>query len=86
MTTEEAEWFWQGFFGQMPDAIAAKIQTDESALAGAWLPQRGEPPLPADQAAQWGMFGVMVRKDAPMTAPANMIEANAALVGRMVGG
>jgi hypothetical protein len=86
MNPEEAEWNWQGFLGKMADAIAGKLEVDDSPLGGAWLPQRGDPPMPVDKNGEWGMFGVMVRKGAEITAPPNMLEADAALVGRMVGG
>jgi hypothetical protein len=84
--SETSEWHWQGFLGKMADAIAAKIEMDASPLAGAWLPQRGDTPFSVDKNAEWGMFAIMVPKNTPITAQTNMIEMDAAQVGRMVGG
>ena len=37
-------WVWQGFFGPMADAVAAKAETDADARAGVWVPVAGAPP------------------------------------------
>jgi hypothetical protein len=84
--SQTQEWYWQGFFGRMADAVVGKSQIDDSLLAGAWLPQRGNPPMEVDKDGKWGMFAVMVRAGSVIVPPPNLIEADTALVGRMVGG
>lgn len=85
-TTEAPAWVWQGFFGSMADATAAKMLTDEDPRAGVWLPLPGEPPMPVDTAGAMGMFAVQTRPENPIPRPAALREANSAMVGRMVGG
>lgn len=91
-----SEWVWQGWFGPMPAAIAAKAITDADSRAGAWVPMSGDAPklmtpdmwdvvgLPP-QPAPYGAFGALTRPNAPMPTPPGMEEADPAIVGRLVG-
>ncbi len=84
--TEDAElWVWQGFFGPMVDAVAGKALTDEDQRAGVWVPLPSAPPLPVDVNGVMGMFAVQTRPGNPIPTPAGLLEADPAMVGRMVG-
>ena len=77
---------WQGFFGPMAVATAAKAQTEGDGRTYAWVPQVGEPPMPADVGGTVGMFAFLVRPGAKLECPAGLFEAPAGLAGRLVGG
>ncbi|MBX9596138.1 MAG: hypothetical protein K2X46_17365 [Roseomonas sp.] len=81
-------WVWQGFFGPMADAIAGKAVTDAlpGEVAGVKVPLPGEPPQTVDLTGAMGMFAIQTRLGAPFATPAGLLEANPAMVGRMVGG
>lgn len=79
------EWVWQGFFGPMAVAAAAKLITDADTRAGVWVPLQGEPPRAVDVGGTMGMFAVQTRASAPVQCPAGMMEADPVMVGRMVG-
>jgi len=83
-TPDPVLWVWQGFFGPYVDAVAAKALTDADMRAGVWVPVQGEPPLPVDVDGVMGMFAVQTRPDIPIPAPTGMLEADPAMVGRMV--
>jgi hypothetical protein len=84
--TEDAElWVWQGFFGPMAAAVAGKLLTDKDQRAGVWVPLPGEPPRVVDVEGTMGMFAVQTRPDSPIPTPTGMLEADPAMVGRMVG-
>ena len=86
METAEVElWVWQGFFGPMAAAIAGKRLTDKDSRAGAWVPLPSEPPRAVDVGGVMGMFAVQTRPDSPIPTPAGLLEADPAMVGRMVG-
>jgi hypothetical protein len=85
MTETTEAWVWQGFFGQMADAVAGKALTDEDQRAGVWVPLPGEPPRAVDVNGVMGMFAVQTRPDNPIPTPAGLLEADPAMVGRMVG-
>jgi hypothetical protein len=80
------DWVWQGFFGPMADAVAAKVLTDQDQRAGVWIPLPGEPPLPVDETNAVGMFAVQTRRGDPIPKPAGLRKANPRIVGRLVGG
>lgn len=84
-TSDASEWVWQGFFGPMAAAAAAKATTDADARVGVWVPLPGEPPQRVDKAGTTGMFAVQTRRSAPVETPAGVMEAEPAMVGRMVG-
>ena len=84
-THDRSEWVWQGFFGPMKAAIAAKASTDADPRVGVWVPLPGEPPQRVDKAGTTGMFAVQTRRGEPVETPAGVLEAEPAMVGRMVG-
>lgn len=83
--TDPQEWVWQGWFGPMADAAAAKALTDQDQRAGVWVPVHGEPPAAVDLAGTMGMFAVQTRRAEPIPTPSGLMEANTAIVGRLVG-
>lgn len=78
------EWVAQGFYGPLAVATAAKAVTDQDPRAGAWVPPQGEPPMAVDTSGVTGMFAVMTRRHSPIPTPDGMLEANPAIVGRLV--
>jgi hypothetical protein len=80
-------WVWQGFEGPIATATSQKMLHDamDSAVVGAVAPARGQPPLPWNRAGTRGMFAVQVRPGGRLPCPAGMEEADASLVGRLVG-
>jgi len=84
-TTETSEWVWQGFFGPMAAATAAKASTDTDPRIGVWVPLPGEPPQRVDRNGTMGMFAVQTRRNNPVETPLGVLEAEPAMVGRMVG-
>ena len=85
MSDTQSEWVWQGFYGPNAAATTAKVITDQDMRAGAWVPVQGDPPMPVDVGGTQAMFAVMTRKGAPIPTPSGLLEANSAMVGRMVG-
>lgn len=83
--TDPQEWGWQGWFGPMADAAAAKALTDQDQRAGVWVPVQGEPPAAVDVAGTIGMFAVQTRLSDSIPTPAGLMEADPAIVGRLVG-
>lgn len=88
MSDDPILWRWQGFFGPMTIAAAAKQVADElpGDVAGAKIPPPGAPPVPVDPEGTVGMYALHVRPWAPVELPEGMKEANEALVGHLVGG
>lgn len=86
-TPEAPAWRWQGFYGPMAAAVAAKALTDAMGPpdVAAWVPVQGEAPMPVDPDGTDGMFAVAVRPDEPIPVPDGVKEANPAMVGRMIG-
>jgi hypothetical protein len=84
MSENDNEWVWQGFFGPKAAAIAGKALTDNDVRAGAWMPEKGEPPMPVDVGGTMAMFAVITRRNAPIATPAGLMQADPAMVGRMV--
>lgn len=82
---DPTEWVWQGFFGPMDAAVAGKVVTDADTRCGVWVPMQGEPPRAVDVDATMGMFAVQTRAGSPVPRPAGLLEADPAMVGRMVG-
>ena len=82
----EREWVWQGWFGPMNIATAAKVITDADTRAGAWVPEPGKAPASVNLSKTVGMMAVLTRPSAPMPMPAGMEEADPAIVARLVGG
>lgn len=82
--SETQEWVWQGFYGPKAAVTAAKAITDNDTRAGAWVPVQGAAPMPVDVGGTQAMFAVMTRKGAPIPKPTGVLEANPAMVGRMV--
>lgn len=80
-------WVWQGFFGPMAAAIAGKAITDglPGETAGVKVPIPDEPPQAVDTSGAMGMFAIQTRPEAPVATPAGLMEANPAMVGRLVG-
>lgn len=84
-------WVWQGFFGPMPAAISAKASTDADHRCGAWVPLPDELPRAVDpKTHRIGMWAVQVRPDAqiplsPEWGAAGILEADPAMVGRLLG-
>lgn len=85
MSETQSEWVWQGFYGWMAEATAAKAIIDNDMRAGAWVPVQGQPPLAVDVGGTQAMFAVMTRKGAPIPTPSGLLQADPALVGRLVG-
>lgn len=85
MTTTPPEWVWQGFYGPKATATAAKAITDNDTRAGAWVPVKGAPPLRVDVGDTQAMFAVQTRPGNPIPTPAGLLQADPAMVGRMVG-
>ena len=91
MSETQELWVWQGFFGPMAAAVAAKQSTDTDIRAGAWVPVQDEPPRAVDPRTQRvGMWAVQVRPDAqiplsPAWEAAGILEADPAMVGRLLG-
>lgn len=79
------EWVWQGWFGPMADAAVAKAMTDIDSRAGVWVPLPGDPPARVDLAGTMGMWAVQTRRSAPIPLPDGVMEADPAIVGRLVG-
>lgn len=86
MSNEAHAWMWRGCFGLMAAAVAGKVITDALApeIAGVKVPEAGEPPRPVDVGASMGMFAIQVRSDYVFTPPAGLLEADPAMVARMV--
>jgi len=82
--SDPTEWRWQGFFGPMDVAVAGKAETDADARAGVWVPEVGEAPRAVDVSGVMGMFAVQTRAGAPIPCPAGLLEADPAMVGRLV--
>lgn len=82
--SETQEWVWQGFYGPKAAVTAAKAITDNDTRAGAWVPVQGDPPMLVDVTGTQAMFAVMTRKGAPIPTPAGLLQADPAMVGRMV--
>lgn len=82
---ENPLWVWQGFFGAMDAATAAKAAADKDSRAGVVVPVVGAPPMAVDTDETMGMFAVQTRPADPIPCPLGMREANPAMVGRMVG-
>lgn len=80
-------WVWQGFFGPMAIAAAAKASVDAlpTEVVGARVPLHGDPPVPVDVHGEVGMFAIMTRPAAPVATPAGLEPARAEIVGRLVG-
>ena len=83
--SETQEWVWQGFYGPKAAVTAAKAIIDNDARAGAWVPVQGDPPMLVDVGGTQAMFAVMTRVGTPIPTPSGLLEANSAMVGRMVG-
>jgi hypothetical protein len=83
--TEPNEWVWQGFFGPMAAAAAAKLSTDADSRVGVWVPLPDEPPQRVDRNGTMGMFAVQTRRSNPVETPLGVLEADPAMVGRMIG-
>lgn len=79
------EWVWQGFYGAKAAVTAAKAIIDNDTRAGAWVPAQGQPPLQVDVTGTQAMFAVMTRKGEPIPTPTGLLQADPAMVGRMVG-
>ena len=77
-------WVWQGFFGPMAAAQAAWAAVVLGPQVGVLVPLEGGP-MPVDMGGVMGMFAVQTRPENPLSRPANMYEADASLVGRLVG-
>lgn len=80
-----SDWVWQGWFGPMPAAVAAKAITDADSRAGVWVPVQGAPPASVNRSGTIGMIAVLTRANAPISTPHGMEEADPAIVGRLVG-
>lgn len=82
--SETSEWGWQGFFGPMVAAQTAWAAVQIGPNVGVLVPLEGRP-MPVDLGGVMGMFAVQTRLDAPMTTPNMMMQADPAMVGRLVG-
>jgi len=78
------EWVQQGFFGPAEVVTAAKVIVDQDPRAGVWVPPQGEPPAPVDVSGTMAMFAVMTRRHSPIPTPDGLLQADPAVVGRMV--
>lgn len=87
MSDDTPLWVWQGFFGPMDVAAAAKVIVDGLSITvvGARVPLAGQPPVPVDVDGNVGMFAIQTRPAAPVAVPAGMEAARPDLVGRLVG-
>lgn len=87
LTIEPKElWVWQGFFGSAARVAEFKAECDVDARVGVWIPLPGEPPMPVDLGGNLAMFAVQTRPTEVISCPPDIMEANPAMVGRMVGG
>lgn len=86
MSETQSEWVWQGFYGPKAKATSAKVIIDQDQRAGAWVPVKGAPPMQVDVGDTQAMFAVQTRRSNPIPTPAGLLQADPALVGRMVGG
>lgn len=77
-------WVWQGFFGPIDAAQEAYDNVELSADLGVLVPSAGGP-ISVDTGGRMGMFAVQTRPAAPIPTPAGMIQADPAMVGRLVG-
>jgi hypothetical protein len=84
-TDQPPAWQWQGFFGPMALATAAKASTDADPRAGVRVPLAGEAPRAVDRAGAMGMFAVQTRPDDAIACPSGLLEADPLMVGRMIG-
>jgi hypothetical protein len=78
------EWVPQGFFGPVAVATAAKAITDQDSRAGAWMPPQGAPPIAVDIDGTQAMFAVLTRRHSPIPTPEGLLQADPAMVGRLV--
>lgn len=85
MSETQSEWVWQGFFGPMAIATAAKKIIDKDSRAGVWVPLQDDPPAKVDTGGSLGMFAVQTRIGDPIQTPDGLMEADPGMVGRMVG-
>lgn len=88
MPDDPVLWVWQGFFGPMAAAVAGKAVTDvlPGEVAGVKIPEPGLPPVGVDKNDTIGMFAIQTRPASPVKAPTGLLEADQALVGRLIGG
>lgn len=90
MVDDPTEWVWQGFAGPVEVAVIAKHDL-EALLAtippqvGVVVPPAGSPPFPWSVDRTQAMVAVQSRRGSPVACPAGMIEADPAIVGRLVG-
>ncbi len=82
--TEAPAWVWQGFFGPMAAAVEAYGDVQIGADVGVLVPAEGGP-MPVDLDGMMGMFAVQTRPASPMATPHMMMQADPAMVGRLVG-
>jgi len=82
--TDAPAWVWQGFFGPMAAAQVAYAEVTLGADLGVLVPLEGGP-MPVDLDGIMGMFAVQTRPAAPMATPHMMMQADPAMVGRLVG-
>lgn len=85
MSGNSSEWVWQGFYGPKTTATAAKAIIDNDARAGVWIPKKGDPPMPMDIAGSQAIIAVQTRRNNPIPTPEGLLQANPAMVGRLVG-
>jgi hypothetical protein len=87
MAEEQSAWVRQGFEGPSQRATAEKALHDAISpdIVGNVAPERGLPPMPWSRDGSRVLFAVWVRPDALLPCPDGMIEADPALVGRLVG-
>lgn len=84
-------WIWQGFAALA--AVTAAQKPIAEALMGAFpppigavMPPPGLPPMAWSADGTQTMFGVQTRIGAPMACPEGMVEADRALVARLIAG
>lgn len=82
-----SEWVWQGFFGPVGAAGAAKLAAEQlpASVVGVIIPAMGAGVVPVDVDGLEAMFAVQTRADAPLATPEGLRVARPEIVGRLVG-
>lgn len=81
------EWVWQGFFGPVEAATAAKLVAEQqpASVVGVIVPPIGAGVVPVDVDGVEAMFAVQTRADAPLPLPEGLRVARPEIVGRLIG-
>lgn len=81
--SDEPAWVWQGFFGPMSTATAARAALIGDPRIGVMIPL-DDGPVAVDVEGTMGMFAIQTRPADPVATPAGLMQAQPSMVGRLV--